>query len=203
MLEFTTLLELADKLSLINAVKTKLLRNPDAAAEKLVVVLDELFKVYYAFETELNTYLGLEFDPADDLQNRIGVLETMAIGPLEIRVSEARGHCHKIRNIYQTYLDRWFHDRLTPTEAQMLREVFALLSDFDLSVVYELSQMAQWVSDHAAETLELVEAEDYEEANAQIRTARREIFPTRRAITHAMAKIRDLQADFIEMSGQI
>jgi hypothetical protein len=42
MRDLKSLVDLADQLGIIEAVKTKLLRQPDAAADSLVVVLGEL-----------------------------------------------------------------------------------------------------------------------------------------------------------------
>jgi hypothetical protein len=111
---FGQILDLADKLDIIQTVKAKLLRQPDPAADKLVAVLGELSKIYGACEAELRRYLSLSFDPAARLKEERDVLLTLESGQLRLRASEARGHCHKIWNIYQRYLERWFHAVLAP-----------------------------------------------------------------------------------------
>lgn len=59
------LVDTADRLGAIDAVKRKLVKQPDPAAAKLVTVLEELSKIYGAMEDELTTYLALDFDHSD------------------------------------------------------------------------------------------------------------------------------------------
>jgi len=49
------LLDTASKLGAIEAVKRKLVMQPDPAAAQLVTVLEELSKIYGAMEEELTT----------------------------------------------------------------------------------------------------------------------------------------------------
>ena len=93
-LDPSSLVDIADKLGLIDSVKKKLVRNPDAAADKLATALDELSKIYSTLESELVRYLGLYFDPAANLAAERQVLLTLESGQLTVRMGEARGHCH-------------------------------------------------------------------------------------------------------------
>ena len=53
-----------------------------------------------ALDDEIVRYLGLYFGSDDNIiQGRI-VLLGMEVGQSYLRVNEARGHCHKIKNIY-------------------------------------------------------------------------------------------------------
>lgn len=58
-----SLLDIADKTGALEKVKSKLIMQPDPAAEKLDTVLDEILKVYASIQLELPQYLSLWFDP--------------------------------------------------------------------------------------------------------------------------------------------
>ncbi len=195
------LLDLADKLGLIDSVKKKLIRNPDAAADKLATVLDELSKIYSTLESELVRYLGLHFDPAGNLAAERQVLLTLESGQLTVRMGETRGHCHKIWNIYENHLDRWFHRVLSPEEAADMKRLFEALSYGDSQMDLAIHQLAGWLGTAASETLDLVDAGKLDEAQQTIRAARREVLPARQAITQTLARLVLLQGDFVAASG--
>lgn len=200
-LDPSSLLDIADKLGLIDSVKKKLFRNPDAAADKLAIVLDELSKIYSTLESELVRYLGLYFDPAANLAAERQVLLTLESGQLSVRMGEARGHCHKIWNIYQNHLDRWFHRVLSPQEAADMQRLFEALSYGDSQMDLAIHQLAGWLGTTASETLDLVDAGKLDEAQQTIRAARREVLPARQAITQTLARLVLLQGDFVAASG--
>ena len=197
----TSLLDLADKLGIIDSVKKKLFRNPDAAADSLATVLDELSKIYSTLESELVRYLGLHFDPAGNLAAERQVLLTLESGQLTARMSQARGHCHKIWNIYQNHLDRWFHQVLSPQEAADMQRLFEALSYGDSQMELAIHQLAGWLGMIAGETLDLLDEGKLAETQQMIRTARREVLPARQAITQTLARLVSLQGDFIAASG--
>lgn len=196
------LFDLADKIGVVQGVKNKLLRQPDPAADKLVAVLGELSKIYGVCHGELMRYLSLSFDPAGAGEER-AVLLTLESGQLWLRSSEARGHCHKIWNIYERYLHRWFHDVLATDEAAEMEGLFRRLTYADSQMDMALGQLTQWLTAKAEETLDLVDAGKYEEANQRVKAARKEVLPTLQAINMAMGTLVQLQGDFIAASGTV
>jgi hypothetical protein len=203
MIDFKLLIDLVDKLRIIQAVKGKLFRQPDPAAEKLAVVLQEISKVYLAIESEVVRYLSLDFDASGDLAAERAKLLTLEGGQLDLRVKEAVGHCHKISNIYRKYLDRWFHSVLSSSEASEMHDLFSELSTADTTMMLVLHQLTQWLSGEATEALNLVDAGRLDEANGRVKAARKEILPARQAISKAMSDLIQLQADFIAASGKV
>ena len=200
-LDPSSLLDLADKLGLIDSVKKKLFRNPNAAAEKLATVLDEISKIYTALESELVRFLSLHFDQTADLVSERQALLTLESGQLMVRMGEARGHCHKIWNIYENHLDRWFHRVLSAQEAAEMQTLFERLSYGDSQMDLAIMKLADWLATAAGQTLDLVDEGRLAEAQKIIRSARREVFPARQAITKTLARLVQLQGDFIAASG--
>lgn len=203
MIDFKVLIDLADKLGVIQAVKDKLLRQPDPAADQLVAVLGELSKIYGACDAELLRYLSLSFDPAGGIAEERAVLLTLEGGQLWSRTSEARGHCHKIWNIYQRYLQRWFYDVLAPDEASEMQNLFERLGYADSQMGLAIHELTNWLTREAQETLDLVDAGKHDEANQRIKAARKEVLATRQAISKAMSSLVQMHAEFIAASGTV
>lgn len=186
----------------INLAKANLLRQPDEATVKLANVLDELGKVFGFIEEETVRYLALYFLP--DHQNYIEcrtILLKTESGALAIKGNEARGHCHKISNIYDKHLRRWFHDRLSDTEAQEFQQIFDLLGDMDSHFMRAISSISDWLTEEARITLDMLDDDDVRGANQRIRQARMSALPARQAVVQAMRELRMLQADFIQAAG--
>ena len=199
----TFLVELADKLGVIQAVKGKLLRQPDVAGDELVLVLEELSKVFTTIEAELVRYLSVYFDPTGTNVYEREALLALEGNKLEARVAEARGHSHKIQNIYSKYLDSWFISVLKPNEAQLLKDVFDDLSNADGGFILVLDSLVKWVTERATETLDLADSGDFNAANQSVRAARKEILPVRLSLAKAQTDLRNLQLEFIEVSGTV
>jgi hypothetical protein len=75
----------------IQAVKQKLIKQPDPAADKLVVVLEEISKIHNAIDKEIGKYLGLWFDPANpQVQKGRDVLVDPEGQRIKARIAKAR-----------------------------------------------------------------------------------------------------------------
>jgi hypothetical protein len=142
------LVDTADRLGAIDAVKRKLVKQPDPAAAQLVTVLEELSKIYGSMEEELTTYLSLFFDDSDpkQLTRERAALGRLEGGAIRARMSEARGRCSKIWNIYGRYLTPWFDRVLDPGESEHLRQLFRELSEIDSHMVDAIDDVANSTS---------------------------------------------------------
>lgn len=194
----TVIKELADRLGVIERVKNALMDQPDEAAAKLADVLDELAKTVLALDDEIVRYLSLQFLPQEGIVPGRTILLELEGGRSAIRIGELRGHCHKIKNIYDTYLDKWFarvfKDR---SERNELRNAFDGLGTSDDYIIEAMKEVSAWVKTHAEQTLDLVDDGKLAEANDCIRLARRDTKKVRDGLTATMTTLRDLQAGFI------
>lgn len=199
------LVDVADRLGAIDAVKRKLIKQPDPAAAKLVTVLEELSKVYGSLEDELTTYLALFFDDSDpkQLARERATLGRLEGGAIRARMGEGRVRCAKIWNIYQRYLTPWFDRVLNGAEREQLRSLFRELSEIDSHMVDTIDDVASWLTAEARATGDLVEQNDLTDANARVAAARREIRPLRERIAEARLQIHRLEGEFIEVSGAV
>jgi hypothetical protein len=205
MLNIANLLKVAkDASDLFNSLKDKLLHQPDEAAVKLAAVFDEVTKIFLFIDAETVSYLRLYVMP--DRSNVVecrGVLLSMEGGQLMVKGEEARGHCHKIENIYKKHLKRWFHEILDPNEEYQVHILFDNLSNMDDIMVQGLKSLCEWLQNEAYETLNLIEDGRFDDANARIKAARAALLQPRRDISEALRKLRALHTDFIARSGAV
>lgn len=201
MIEFKPLADLADKLGVIEAVKDKLVQQRDPAIEKFIIALEEISKLYSATESEISRYLSVWLEKGADNQEERELLLSLESGPLLLRWASARGHCHKLINIYDAHLNKWFARLLQPEELVQIQDLFREFAMVEGGFVENLDTLTRWLSEQASETLDLLDNGHIDEANAHTREARKAILPFRRQINQAMQGMLELQADLIEFLG--
>jgi len=206
MFSATELVDVSEKLGLIQAVKFKLISQPDLASSKLIAVLEEVSKIYGALEQELTRYLSLTLDPTLEPKERAREREallSLESGMITARMREARGHCGKIYHIYDRYLSPWFQRVLNPDEVSKMQTLFRELSDIDSYMVDAINEVSRWLAAEASATLDLVEQGEDAAAQKRVAEARRQVQFARRQMSKAMFNINDIKGDFIEQSGAI
>ncbi|MGA8842986.1 MAG: hypothetical protein WB511_05320 [Nitrososphaeraceae archaeon] len=197
--------DLADQIGIIKAFKSKLVSQPDPALDQLTTVLDEISKIFNAMNIEITKYLSLWFDASDQesVQKERSLLLSMEEGQMKLEMLETRGHCAKITNIYDKYLNPWLRRILSSDEQELVGRVFRELRGFDSKMVDAIEKLAKWLIDNAAETLDLVDSGQYQEANEFIKNKRKEIQPMRILISERIQDLYRLQAEFISVSGAL
>lgn len=195
--------KLTEELGLLDAIKRKLMKQPDRAAAKLTTVLEELLKSLLVFESEVVRFLSITLDYGPEVGNDRAILHALEGQTLWARLKATRGHCSKIENIYKMFLDPWFQRvvDLDKTEREALRSLFYGLSQSDSLMVDSLNDAARWLGDQAKHVLDLLEKGHLEEANKRVAEARLHVLPVRRVLARTMARLQELEADFIMMSG--
>jgi hypothetical protein len=177
--------------------------NPDAAANKLVVVLEEISKIYVSLDNELTSYLSLSLDDnpnSTELERVKRTLFDIEGGMMLVRVSDARGHCKKIRNIYITDLQGWFGKVLSRKENDEIRLYFDRLVKFDDAMIHAMEGTAEWIRLRAKTTLDHIMNNKFKEANNVIKESRRELSEYRLRMAKAMAQLRELQHEFSQIA---
>lgn len=202
---FTSILSTAKELeSLFGRVKGKLLNNPTDASAKLAEVLGELSLILEFVEKETVRYLEIIFlpDKSNFIQCRSALL-SLESGYVTIKGYEARGHCHKITNIYEKYLDCWFSKVLDTQEAQDIKSLFGRMNSADIDMIEGIKEITIWLKDESAAILQMVDADQLDTANQQIKSARLAVQQMRRDIVGALAQLKLLQASFIVSSQTV
>ncbi len=197
------ILDLEQRLGVLDTVKHKLINQPDKAANKLSDVMDELYKMYASLDEAIVSYLSLYFEKTENIVPYRKVLLELEVGKAVIQINESRGHCHKIKNIYETYLDKWFSRVLDMNEADNLRALFDILSQSDYTMLDAMLTVNDWLKQKAEDTLTRIENNDFPGANEIIKDARLEVKQAREDLTRAMNQLRVLHSDFIDITGVV
>lgn len=201
MIEFMTLAKLADKLGVIQAVKDKLVQERDPAVEKFIIALEEISKLYSATESELGRYLSVWLEKGEKNREERELLISLESGPLLLRWSSARGHCHKLMNIYDAHLYTWFARLLEPEELDQIGDLFQGFAEVEGGFLANLDALTRWLSDQATETLDLLDKGLVDEANTRIREARKAVHPFREQTNRAMQGMLEIQGELIKLLG--
>lgn len=210
--------ESLSKLGILEALKKKLVSQPDVAATKLAGALAELEKTILAFDEVVVPYLAIYLERGEDRQDLteadrrglkqqyrqdLKLLYSLEGGAASAKASAARGHCGRIGNIYDVYLNPWFKrvTHLDESDREALRLLFQQLRGNDNAIVDLIEATATWLRDAAQQVLDHVENGDLNLANDTVASARKQIRPVRTALTDALTTIRKLEGDFIDISG--
>ncbi|MEN3277280.1 MAG: hypothetical protein V7631_3070 [Massilia sp.] len=138
-----------------------------------------------------------------DYRRDVGFLYALEGGAAWAKASAARGHCGKIGNIYDQYLNPWFKrvTKLDDMERKALEQLFIELRNTDNAMVSLSEQSSMWLAESARQVLDHVGNSEIDEANNTIARTRKQILPVRRSLSHTPASLHKLEADFIDMSG--
>ena len=177
----TWISQMPEKLGLLERLKSRLMRQPGTALEKLSTVLLEMDKLFLSLSRQINDYSSLMLIPPGE--NVKGVseekaweiwrgdckkLREYAAGEHVTPMRHGHGDCKKISWIYDTYLNPWFADVLSPREAEELRTIFRELAESDSYMVDALEETAQWLRKEAVTTHALVQEKSYEDAQSRV-----------------------------------
>jgi len=199
------LVDLADRLGLLEAVKGKLIRQPDKAARELGTALLELEKIFNTLDYSITQYLAVSIDPdqpSSISKNDLDTLNSLAFGAGLREMRAARSRCRKIWNIYLRYLNPWFARALATSEQDLMKGLFTEFMEADLTFVNSVEYLAEELERDAQKTLSLAQT-DSSAANKHIKKRFGAYWPLRIELSKSSDKIRALEGEFIELSGAL
>ncbi len=207
MLPFKPLLDLADQFGILEVVVKKVkessVNQPEEAVSNFITALEEIYRLYTATDTEIARYLSISLSPTDDNANELEKLNLLEGNTLSLRWNKARGHCHRINNIYDKFLDKWLSNLLNKKDNDALQRLFSTFAEVEGGFVDNLSNITAWLSNEASQVLNHFFANDFDEANKSVRIARKELLPVRRSMSKAMAQMLEIENSMIEATGYV
>jgi hypothetical protein len=180
----------------------KLKAHPDLAAEKLGQALGEVAKTLQVVDNAASQYLSLGIDEGALAKNSKLLLD-IDVGVLATEVDRGRGHCHKIREIYAKYLDKWFERALSRDEHASVREVFSGLQNADSDLFVDLTTVAEKLQQEAGVVLGFVVGGDEASARARVLSALPDLRPLRKSISKTMQTLYAMQSDFVDITSAV
>lgn len=188
-----------EAVGIIEKLLGKLRAQPDVAALKLSMALDEIVKTYQVLDEALTAYASLALDD-EALTTRSQVLFTIAGGSLGVQVEAGRGHCHKISNIYWRYLKRWFERVFNKQESEQMEAVFILFGNADDDLFATLSDLADQLGGDARSVLELVMDNDENQARRRVMETYLKVAPVQQTMAQGMKRMFALKSAFIQLA---
>jgi len=166
----------------------------------MAVVLDEISKLYQLIDSELTQYLSLSLDDPLQVTRDRAVLLSLDGGQISARATEGRGHCEKISRIYRSRLKPWLEARLAPNAMSRVEQAFGVLASSDIDMSYVIGQLAQWLSQKASQTLNLVDAGDIAGARRMVKDARLDSQSMRQKLASTISSMRDIQTQLLSLA---
>jgi hypothetical protein len=193
--------EAIDKsVGMIAKVIGKLKAQPDIAAQKLGQALEEVAKTLQAVDGAASSYLSLGIDEGA-LDKNSQLLLHIESGKLKTDVENGLGHCHRIWQIYQTFLNKWFSRALAPDEQASMEAVFLELGNADDDLFADLGRVAEILQHEAEIVLNLVVNGDKAMARTKVLESLPPLRPMRKTIAGTMQKLYALKNEFADIAG--
>ena len=198
----------SDAIGKLAALRDHLKAKPDQAAAALAGALAEVHRTYLSLDAEITRLAVLAAPGA--LSDASGAADLKPLFELDgnavrARVEQTRGHCTRIRNIYERDLKKWFETVFPKdnTKQLILGEVFDTLSEADTQYYVLMSAIGDAIGQRASAMLaEMMKpVPDAAAAHALARTAYAELRPMREALHALDVKLSQLENEFIDASG--
>jgi hypothetical protein len=194
--------ELDKAVGIIAKLVRKLKAEPDLAAEKLGQALGEVARTLQVVDNATSQYLSLGIDEGA-LAKSSTLLLHIEGGDLCAEVERGRGHCHKMREIYEKYLDKWFDRAFNRAEHDRIANVFQGLGYGDISLFEVLAQVAETLQTEAGLVLDFVIKGEEANARARVLSALKVLRPLRKTISKTMQTLYSLQSDFVDIAAAV
>lgn len=208
--------QMVERLGLLERLKSRLVKQPGVALDKLRTVVLEMDKVFMSLSTQIQAYSSLTLVPPEKQVQGVSrataieiwqrdcmKLHGYAAGDHVTTMRHGHGDCQKIFWIYETYLNTWFASVLEPEESEELRALFRELSESDSHMVDALLETANWLQKEAQETVILIQQEDYEGAQRRVDAVWGQWTPIMEDLHKSSQRLWDLQRAFIESNNPL
>ena len=126
------LVDLADKLGILTALKEKLFKNREVDTGEFVSELNKITPIIKEIDSITARFLTLSFrsDEKGNLTEARKFLIELEGGSISMQGPTVRAHCERLRSIYAKDLDPYFRRVLSDDELEKGRQAFASLEDF-------------------------------------------------------------------------
>lgn len=197
-----TTIDLGEKFfTLFKVLKKQLWGSDETAFEKLRDVIDELMKFYLSMNKELSNFISIDFSSTKNKQENEKALYEILGGSLKVRITDAKGHCGRIKRIYETHLDKWLRKKLKDKEYREMKNLFNSLSLYDDDMLEAASNLQKDLQNKSKEIIEYLNKKDMKNAlMAQVENRKRYL-PDLIKLSNVMNHLVELRNDFMEISN--
>lgn len=176
--------------------------HPDPQAyAKLVAAIDEIVKTWEATDTAFGSVWRL-FNPKADLYAAMDDLMAINDHALIGMVEEGRGHCHLIAEIYWVDLRPYFEQALSDSEQQTMGNFFEQMGNADMDIFRPMLPLAEETERAASEIIDLVFADELDEARQAAQALLKRMQPLRKKINQSLAEMKRFQKQFVALEPE-
>jgi hypothetical protein len=192
------LVDLADKLGVLEGIKDKLFHDPRKEHSTLARALETFAASFQRVDQLLSRLLSLSFvsDAPESLKITRELLIEAEGGGEMVRAQEIRGHCSDLLILYDRRLRPSLQSVLKPADLPKVDEAFRCLEEFHEHTLPELQSLMDWLSTTASKLLEKVDRGELKEADDLLKQARIDVLQQRQAISKAVSRIMALTSAY-------
>jgi hypothetical protein len=199
------LVDLADKLGFLAAIRDKLFPDPPAEYSQLAGALREFSSSFRDVDELLSRLLSLSFvaDERRSLDATRALLIQIEGGEAMLRAANLRTQCNALRVLYDHRLSHSLAAMLTPAESRKAQDAFGSLEKFHEEALPELQALVAWASALASKLLEMLYRSEFDRAEDLLKQARGEVLPQRQAMARAVEALLELQSAYVSATRSL
>lgn len=198
-----SMLNVIDKLDILERVRNKLINNPDSAGRYLNIAMSQLIKSFQVIDDVLLKVVCLSFETNEDRKAAEKALRELQGNRIRFRIEESRGHCTIIDNIYNRHLRGWFSRVLDKDESEQMEQLFIDMRRFDIKVLSLMNELTIEIPSLADKLISFLKENKTNEATCIIQSIADNWSKPRQRLSECMAKLWSLQTDFLQLTGGI
>ncbi len=143
-------------------------------------------------------FLSMSFQDNESLGSQRELLLRFKTGDLVRNINEARGHCSKIKQIYEEHLNPWFYKVLGTSNEKLdaLNNLFEKMTEYDNNMFSATDEINNKLREYSELILGLLRQTKLQEANDKIWEIEQELSPYIKETNLLLAELINLKNEF-------
>lgn len=116
-----------------------------------------------------------------------------------MRISDAKGHCGRIKRIYEKHLDKWLKKKLTTEEYFEMNKLFMQLSVYDYDMLTAATNLELELKEKSNIILRFLDTKNIADAVIAQKENRNKFQPIQKRLSSVMEELILLRNEFMEI----
>lgn len=197
-----TTIELGEKfVKFFQSLKKEFWGNQEEAFKKLRDVIDEMLKFYKATNEEISNFMSLDFSNKNSYQPNRKALYNITGGSIKVRIVDAKGHCSRIKRIYDNYLDKWLRKKLDNEKYNEINNLFLSLSIYDDDMVEAATNLETELIEKSQKLITFLNNKDFRGAATSHEGNIERFQPVQQRLSSVMEQMVILRNEFMSIAN--
>jgi len=197
-----TTIELGEKfVKFFQSLKKEFWGDQEEAFKKLRDVIDEMLKFYKATNEEISNFMSLDFSNKNSYQPNRKALYNITGGSIKVRIVDAKGHCSRIKRIYDNYLDKWLRKKLDNEKYNEINNLFLSLSIYDDDMVEAATNLEAELIEKSNKLLEFLNNKNFRGVVASQEGNIERFQPVQQRLSSVMEQMVILRNEFMSIAN--